>query len=144
MPQSFRALRRRRRDWGRLWAQLLCVVFGLVGAVPFGLGLLARTTFVRAWAARETARVLEREIGIVARCRVEVQAWPLRVGLSDLVVPSLDDGPPALEVGRVSVRPRIFSLLAGRLDAGNIEVDSPRARAVVEQGKLVNVSYRLP
>ena len=35
--------RKRRRDWGRMFAQLLCLVFGVIGAVPFGVGLLVRT-----------------------------------------------------------------------------------------------------
>src|SRR6266550_3377563 len=71
-PQVYGALarRKRRRDWGRMLARLLCLVFGIVGAVPFSVGLLVRTPVVRAWAARETAAVLQRELGLLARYRV--------------------------------------------------------------------------
>src|SRR6185369_4167706 len=51
---------------------------------------------------------------------------------------------PALEVARVAVTPRIFSLLAGRLDAGDVEVDQPKARLVIKDGQLQNLRYRLP
>ena len=44
----------------------------------------------------------------------------------------------------MAVRPRIFSLLAGRLDAGDIEIDTPRVRAVIKDGRLANLNYRLP
>ncbi len=136
--------RKRRRDWGRMFARLLCLVFGLIGAVPFGVGLLVRTPLVRAWAARETAAVLSRELGVSARYRVEVQAWPLSIGLSDVAVEGSDGLGAALTAARIAVRPRLFSLMAGRLDAGHIEIDAPRARVVVRDGEVANVSYRLP
>jgi translocation and assembly module TamB len=136
--------RKRRRDWGQMFAQLFCLVFGVIGAVPFGVGLLVRTPPVRAWAARETATVLARELGLAARYRVEVQAWPLSIGLSDVVVEGSDGLGAALTAARIAVRPRLFSLMAGRLDAGHIEIDTPRARVVVRDGELANVSYRLP
>jgi translocation and assembly module TamB len=144
MPKYLPKHRKRRRDWGRVLAQVLCLLFGIVGAVPFGIGLLVRTPLVRGWAARETAAVLERELGLLARYRVDVEAWPLSVGLSNVAVEASDGLGPALEVARVSVRPRLFSLLAGRLDAGHIEIDAPRARLVVRDGQLRNVVYRLP
>jgi translocation and assembly module TamB len=136
--------RKPQRDWGRLVARLFCLVFGVIGAVPFSVGLLVRTPVVRAWAARETAAVLERELGLVARYRVEVQAWPLSIGLSDVRVEGSDGIGAALEAARIAVRPRLFSLMSGRLDAGHIEIDGPRARLVMRNGELTNVSYRLP
>jgi translocation and assembly module TamB len=80
----------------------------------------------------------------VARYRVRVEAWPLAVRLDEVAVDGSDGLGAALEVARVSVRPRLFSLLAGRLDAGHIEVDGPRVRLVVRQGEIRNVAYRLP
>jgi translocation and assembly module TamB len=136
--------RRSRRDWGRVFAQLLCLVFGVIGAVPLGVGALVRTSYVRGWAARETAAVLERELGISARYRVEVQVWPLSVGLSDVVVEGSDALGSALEVARILVRPRLFALLGGRVDAGHIEIDAPRVRLVVRDGDVQNLRYRLP
>lgn len=135
---------RRRRDLGRIFAQIVCAIFAIVGAVPLGLGLLVRTAWVRSWAASETAAILQRELGLSARYRVIVHAWPLSVGLADLVVDGSDGKGPALEVARVSVRPRVFSLLAGKLDAGDIEIDAPKIRLVVKDGAIENVRYRLP
>src|SRR4051812_48922770 len=111
-----------RRDWGRLFALILCSLFAVVGVVPLGLGLLVRTQPVRAWAARETAALLAREVGVTARYDVEVQAWPLMIRLRDVRIDASDGGSPFLEVERISVRPRPFSLLAGQLDVGDVEV----------------------
>jgi translocation and assembly module TamB len=134
--------RRRKRDLGRALAVVLSAVFALVGLVPLALGFLVRTPWVRAWAARETAALLARELGITARYRVAVEAWPMLVALDDLEVDAEGGGAPFLKVERVAVRPRVFSLLAAELDAGDIEVVGPHLRAVVRGGKLVNL--RLP
>lgn len=141
-----RPARRYRRPWDvpRLVARALCLLFGLVGALPLLGGVLLRSEPVRRWAAAETARVLERELGVTATYQVEVTLWPLAVSVHDLEVPSLDGGTPALSIRRVSVAPRVFALLAGRLDAGDIEIDAPSARLVVRDGALVNVAYRVP
>ncbi|WP_437510560.1 translocation/assembly module TamB domain-containing protein [Sorangium sp. So ce1099] len=130
---------RARRDWGRVAVRLLCAVFALIGAVPLAVGFLVRTETVRAWAARETAALLQRELGITARYDVRVQAWPLMVGLNRLVVDSSDGGAPFLELERVAIRPRLFSLLAGHIDAGDVEIIGPRVRAVVKDGELRNL-----
>jgi translocation and assembly module TamB len=132
--------RPKRRDYGRVLAIIVSALFALVGLVPLGLGLLVRTELVRSWAARETAALLARELGITARYRVTVEAWPMLVALDDLVVDGTDG--PFLSVERVAVRPRVFSLLAAELDAGDIEVVGPRVHAVVRRGELVNL--RLP
>ncbi|WP_437611895.1 translocation/assembly module TamB domain-containing protein [Sorangium sp. So ce834] len=133
---------RARRDWGRLAVRVLCVVFAVIGAVPLAVGFLVRTETVRAWAAAETAALLESKLGITARYDVRVQAWPLMVGLNRLVVDSSDGGAPFLELERVAIRPRLFSLLAGRIDAGDVEIIGPRVRAVVKDGELRN--FKLP
>src|SRR4051794_775962 len=106
---------RPRRDWGRLFAVVLCVVFAVIGAVPLALGLLVRTGPVRAWAARETAALIARELGVTARYQVRVQAWPMMIGLEQVEVEASDGGSRFLEVERISVRPRPFSLLGGQL-----------------------------
>ncbi len=135
---------RPRRDWGRGLALALCLVFALIGAIPLGLGFLVRTGPVRAWAARETSAVLARELGVGARYEVHVQAWPMMIALDDVVVDASDGGSPFLEVERASIRPRPFSLLAGELDVGDVEIVGPRIRAVVRDGQLANLRYRLP
>src|SRR5205823_4439895 len=106
----------------------------LLGAVPFGVGVLVRTRYVRDWAARQTAAALERELGLVAHYRVAVQAWPFAVTLADAVIEGSDGLGPVLTAKRISVRPRLFGLLAGQIDAGHIEIDAPRLRIVVREG----------
>jgi translocation and assembly module TamB len=139
-PQKWRP----RRDWGRLFALVMCVIFAIIGAIPLGLGLIVRAEPVRAWAARETAALLARELGVTARYQVSVQAWPMLIALENMEVDASDGGSPFLSVERVAVRPRPFSLLAGRLDAGDVEIIGPRVRAVVEKGELKNLRYKLP
>jgi translocation and assembly module TamB len=139
-PPTFRP----RRDWGRIVAIVLSALFAVIGAVPLGLGFLVRTAPVRAWAAEKTSALLADELGLKARYSVSVQAWPMLIALDDLVVEASDGGTPFLEVERAAVRPRPFSLLAGELDVGDVEIVGPRIRAVVEKGELKNLAYRLP
>jgi translocation and assembly module TamB len=123
---------------------VLCVLFAIVGAVPLGLGFLVRTAPVRAWAARETSAILAGKLEVAARYDVVVQAWPVVVALENVVVDASDGGEPFLSVERIAVRPRPFSLLAGRLDVGDVEIVGPRIRAVVEKGKLKNLKFKEP
>ena len=135
---------RPRRDWGRLFALMLSLAFAVVGAVPLGLGLLVRTTPVRAWAARQTSAWIARELGVAARYDVSVRAWPMMVALENVVVEASDGGPPFMEVERIAARPRPFSLLGGQLDVGDVEIVGPRIRLVIVKGELQNLRYRLP
>ena len=135
---------RPRRDWGRLFALVLCALFAIIGAVPLALGFLVRTGPVRAWAARKTATLLAQEFGLNAHYQVSVQAWPMLIALDDLVIEASDGGTPFLQVERAAIRPRPFSLLAGELDVGDVEIIGPRIRAVVEHGVLTNLHYRIP
>lgn len=137
-------MRRPPRDWGRTTAFVFSVLFALLGAVPLLLGLLVRTSFVRSIAARETAKVLEEELGVQARYEVTVQAWPMMIGLDNLVVDASDGGPAFLEVERVAVRPRLFALLSGKIDAGDVELIGPRLRPVIEGGEIKNLHLTLP
>ncbi len=125
-------------------AGVLCAVFALVGAVPLGLGFLVRTGPVRAWAAEKTSGLIAEKLGVNARYEVVVQAWPMVVALERVVVDASDGGGPFLTAERVAVRPRPFSLLAGRFDAGDVEIVGPRIRAVVEGGEVKNLRYHLP
>jgi len=138
------ALPTRNRDFGRVLARIVAAIFALFGALPLVVGFFLSSAPVENWAARETTRILEQQLGLAASFRVELKLLPLRVTVSQLVVPASDGGTPALEVARVAVTPRIFSLLSGRLDAGDVEVDQPKARLVIKDGQLKNLSYRLP
>jgi translocation and assembly module TamB len=131
-------------DLGRLVARVLCAVFAVIGALPLLGGVLVRSAPIQRWTASETARVLKEQLGVTATYQVRMKLWPLQVSIRNLVVPSSDGGAPALRAARIAVTPRIFSLLAGRLDVGDIEIDEPAGRAVIRHGKLVNVAYRLP
>ncbi|HWA73377.1 MAG TPA: translocation/assembly module TamB domain-containing protein [Polyangiaceae bacterium] len=131
-------------DPTRLLARVLCAVFGLVGLLPLAAELLLGLDRVQNWAADRTAQLLRQELGVEARYDVRVHLIPLRLRIEHLVVPASDGGGPALTVERVSVSPRVFSLLAGRLDAGDVEVEAPRARLVIAEGALKNIRYRLP
>ncbi|HEY4160121.1 MAG TPA: translocation/assembly module TamB domain-containing protein [Polyangiaceae bacterium] len=134
----------RNRDFGRALARALCVVLAVVGALPLLAGFVLSSGPVERWAARETRRILNEQLGLSASYRVELKLLPLRVALVDLVVQSSDGGAPALRVERVTVTPRVFSLLSGRFDAGDVEVDKPHARLSIVDGKLANLNYRLP
>lgn len=138
------ALPSRNPDFGRVLSRLLCVVFAVLGALPLVLGFFLSSAPVERWAAQQTTRLLKEQLGVSALFQVELQLLPLRVSVTELVVPATDGGGPALTVSRVAVTPRVFSLLAGRLDAGDVEVERPRARLVVAGGRLQNLAYRLP
>src|SRR5690606_18183160 len=99
---------------------------------PLMGGLVVGSPAAQKWAAQETTRVLEEQLGLHAAYQVHMQLWPLRVAMEQVSVPSTDGGPPALTADSISISPRIFSLLAGRLDVGDIEIESPRARFVVQ------------
>src|SRR5258708_3813318 len=87
--------RRRRRSMVRGVARGLCVVLGIVGVIPFALALVVRSHWARAWATRETERMLRAQ-GIVATYEMALRVWPLAVELTHARVESSDAGPPAL------------------------------------------------
>lgn len=141
-PPARRKTGRRRVSLTRLLAVALAAAFALIGAIPLALGLLVRTDLVRSWAASETSRLLASELGVTARFDAVVEAWPLLVRLDDVVIDGTDPARPFLTVEKISVRPRLFSLLAGKLDAGDIEVLAPRIHAVIAGGKLANFTTK--
>lgn len=69
-------------------------VRAIVGAVPLLLGVLVRTSLVRGWAAEKTSALLARELGVTARYKVEVEAWPMMIALSNVEVDASDGGIP--------------------------------------------------
>jgi translocation and assembly module TamB len=142
--RSRSSVRPPRRDLGRSLARFFCAVLALVGVTPFLAALLLSSGPLQRWAEREAARVLRQELGLSARYRVELRLLPLRLAVLDLVVPASDGGSPAVTAESVTVAPRVFALFGGRLDLGEIEVRRPRTRLVLEDGKIKNLSYRLP
>jgi translocation and assembly module TamB len=134
----------RRWEPGRWVARVLCAVFAVIGALPLLAAAALSSGPLTRWAERETARVLQQELGVSARYRVSLRLLPLRLAIVDLVVPASDGGSPAFVAEAVTVAPRVFALFGGRLDLGEIELKRPRARVVVRDGKVQNVAYRLP
>ncbi|HEY6077600.1 MAG TPA: hypothetical protein VIW29_02290, partial [Polyangiaceae bacterium] len=125
-------------------ARLLCFALAFVGAVPVGLAAFVTSGPAARWAAQQTSRALEQELGLRATFDVKVRLLPLRLAIENLKVPASDGGSPFLTAKSASITPRFFSLLAGKLDLGDIEIEKPDARIVLRQGKLANLRYRLP
>lgn len=143
MPRPTPGLTAPRRDIGRLLSQILCALFALIGSMPIAAAALVRSAPAQDWAARQTARILQEELGVDASYGVELSLFPIELVISDLVVRASDGGTPALRTPEIRVTPRLFSLLAGKLDVGDIDIERPVARLVIRNGKLSNVRYRL-
>lgn len=133
-----------RGAWAQTFAQILCAVLGCVGAVPLFAGLFLRSAPAQAWAAGETSRILRQQLGVEANFSVELSLVPLRLAVKDLQVQATDSPQPALYAETVAVSPRFFSLLAGRIDVGDVELENSELRLVLEEGKITNVAYSFP
>src|SRR5688572_2876982 len=128
----------------RTLARLACFALAFLGAVPIGLAAFLTSVPAERWAAQQTSAALQRELGLVAKFDVKVRLLPLRLAIENLEVPASDGGSPFLTAKSASITPRLFSLLAGKLDVGEIEIDRPDARIVLRGGRLANLRYRLP
>ena len=135
--------RTKRRDWGRILARILCVLFAIVGLVPVGLGLLVRTSWARGIATHETQSIVK-GFGVDASYELELHLWPLSLTLRNVRVEATDGGTPILTARRATARPKIFGLLAGKLVIDQIEIEQPNARVVMKNGELQNIALRLP
>lgn len=119
--------------------RVLCLFFAFLGALPIGAALLARTAYARKWAANQATTLLRQELGLDATFQASVQPWPLTVLVQKLVVHSTNGTGPAIEADQLALRPQLFSLLQGRLNAGDIEIDRPRVRLDIRDGKVLNL-----
>jgi translocation and assembly module TamB len=135
--------RTKRRDWSRVVCRILCVFFAACGVLPVSVGLVIRTAWARSLATRETLAAA-RTLGIDARYQLELRLWPLSVSMSDLRVEASDGGSPFVTAKRVSARPKIFGLLAGKVMIDQVEIERPKARVVLKGGKLENLKLDLP
>jgi translocation and assembly module TamB len=134
---------RRRIDWTRLLAQILCTILGTIGLLPIALTFLARSASLNAWATRESASLLAQQ-GLHAAYTIQVKLVPLALELTDVKLDASDGQGPALTSDRISARPRIFALLAGKLVIDQIEIDEPAIRLVLKDGELQNLPIKLP
>jgi translocation and assembly module TamB len=114
----------------------------VIGAIPLALGAVVRLPSVQRWAATKTSALIEKELGLTASYRVRVVPWPLGVAIDELRVESSDGGDPFLRAERVLIKPRLFALLSGELDIGEVRVEEPVLRAVVVDGALANLALR--
>jgi translocation and assembly module TamB len=92
--------RTKRRDWGRVFARILCVLFAFAGLVPVGIGLLVRTSWARGIATRETQKIVS-QYGVDAKYDLELRLWPLSLTMRGLHVASSDGGDPFITAKRV-------------------------------------------
>src|SRR5690348_13127416 len=137
------SLPRRRRDWGRTIARVLCVLFALVGALPVVLTMIVRSAWVQKWATDQTTHLLAAQ-GITATYSVGVRLWPLSLDVTNIRVESKDGGAPLVVSKRASVRPRFFPLLSGKLAIDQIDLDAPRVRLVIEGKTIKNLGIDIP
>lgn len=127
----------------RVVCRILCVVFAVIGLVPVVVGLLVRTPWARGIATRESRAAIAK-LGVDASYDLDVRLWPLSVSLEDIRVEASDGGTPFLTAKRATARPKIFGLFAGKLVIDQIEIEQPKARVVLEDGKLKNLGLDLP
>ncbi len=123
--------------------RVLCVLFAITGLVPVGVGLLVRTPWARGIATRETRSIVAK-YGVDARYELELRIWPLSVSLRNIRVESSDHGTPFVTAKRATAKPKIFGLLAGKVVIDQIEIEEPKARIVLKDGKLENLKLDLP
>jgi translocation and assembly module TamB len=104
--------------------------------------MLLKNGRVQQWTNVTTENLIRSEFGLEARYRATLSLWPLEFRVQDLSVASNDGGPPALRVESVRLRPRVFSLLAGQINLGEVQVSKPSVRVLVRNGKLANASLK--
>ncbi len=120
-------------------ARVLCMVFAVFGALPLGAGFFVESRVAQAWASLETQRLLKDLLNVKASYDVRLSLVPLRLALDDLRVLSNDGHSEALIVRHAEITPRLFSLLAGRIDVGDVELEGVEPRVVIRDGKITNV-----
>src|SRR5262245_34234449 len=129
---------RKRRAGRRLVSKTLCGVFALIGLLPILLSLVLKSPWLRAWAVTETTELLQKQ-GISAHYDVNISLLPLSVTLQNLKVDSKNSSEPAFESERVSVRPKIFGLLAGQIRVDEVDVRAPVVRLAIADGRIDNL-----
>ena len=122
---------------------MLCLLLGLVGALPLFAAMLLKNARVQRWTNATTERLIRAELGLEAKYRATLSLWPLEFRVADLSVAATDGGSPALRVEGLRLRPRLFSLLSGQINLGEVQVIKPQVRVVIRDGKLANAPLRL-
>jgi translocation and assembly module TamB len=134
----------RKLTFGVKVARVLCMVLAVFGALPLGAGFFVESRVAQAWASLETQRLLKELLNVEANYEVRLSLLPLRLSLRDLRVQATDGRSPVLVVRHAEITPRIFSLLAGRIDVGDVELDGVEPHLVIRDGKVTNLNLNLP
>ena len=143
-PTSLPPLRqKKRRNWGRLFARFLCVIFAVGGFLPIASGLVLRSRWARDLATEQTAALLK-EQGITASYNVSVHLLPLSIVLTHVRIESTDGGAPALTSNKIVAKPKLFALLSGKLVIDQLEIDTPQIRAVIRGREIKNLGLKIP
>ena len=116
---------------------------GLMGAFPLFAGMLLKNERVQKWTNAATERLIRTDFGLIASYRATLSLWPLEFRVEDLSVAATDSGSPALSVKSLRLRPRVFSLLAGQVNLGEVQVVRPSARLVLRDGRIANATLHV-
>ncbi len=136
-------LRRKRRRWGKLFARFVCFILAVIAVLPAGAAVVARSRWARSKATQYTADLVKAQ-GLTASYQVNLRIWPPTLILDHVRVSSTDGGAAALVAKRLSARPKLFALLAGKLRIDQIAADAPRVRIVYRDYKLTNLGIDIP
>ena len=128
----------------RWFARIVLALLALIGALPLFVSLALRSPAVQLRLQEEARAAMMRELGVACSLRAELTLLPPEIVLRDVVIPANDGPVPALTAIRARVRPKLFSLLSGRIDAGEVTVEAPKVRVIVDGTGVKNVTYRLP
>ncbi len=124
-------------------AQVLCLILGLIGAFPLFAGMLLKNDRVQRWTNATTESIVRNEFGLDSSYRATLSLWTLELRVEDLSVAATDSGPPALRVKSLRLRPRVFSLFAGQINLGEVQVVEPSVRVVIRNSKVANATLHL-
>lgn len=127
----------------RVLARVLGAVLALLGLVPLLLTVAVRIPAVNHLLVAKTTALIK-DLGIQAHYAVSVHLWPISVELHHIEIESTDGGAPALTADRLVVKPRFFSLLAGKPTIDEIGLESPNIRVVLTGKHISNLGIDLP
>ncbi len=124
-------------------ARVLGGMLAIAGLVPL-LALLALASPQGRARISSEAHAAALKAGLDVSFKTELKYWPMRVRAVDVVLASTDGGPPALRATQLELRPRLFSLLVGKVDFDEVSLESPRIRLVLRGDRIENLNISLP
>ena len=134
---------RKHRRRPRFVSKALAWIFAACGLLPFVLVMGLKSQTFRHTVTREVSKEVAKQ-GIAATFDVNVALWPLAARLEDVRVGSKDSTELAVQVEKLSVKPRLFALLAGKIYIDEVDITSPKIHLVIGDGKIQNLGIDLP